>query len=335
MEQKIKKRDYGIDLLKVISTFAVLAVHSQRCSETGELFNPFLYYIARFAMPCFFMCNGFLIMKRETFDFKYYIKKITNIVRVLLIWSCVTIVLSLLIEHNTLKVALIDGIKCGLGAKIVPFWFLFTLGIIYTALIFLFDWVKRNINVLLIVLLVGMFIIHLFSLINIFRGGYFIQQIIDQRFRLWTWVFYFLSGYKIKLFMQERAAFNKNKLFLLTTFMTVIVFFYQYYLCAIYLNKINSEYLYDSIFIVIWCVLIFVLFNSIEIHDDRKIICFLSSNTFGIFLLHGYFLYYLKLTNRIHGFIDSTLLWIALIIICYVITAIVRKIPIGRKIFEY
>lgn len=59
MEQKIKKRDYGIDLLKVISTFAVLAVHSQRCSETGELFNPFLYYIARFAMPCFLCVMAF------------------------------------------------------------------------------------------------------------------------------------------------------------------------------------------------------------------------------------------------------------------------------------
>lgn len=262
-------------------------------------------------------------------------KKILNIVRILLIWSCVTLVLSLLIEHNSLKIALLDGIKCGLGAKIVPFWFLFTLGIIYTALLLLFDKIKRNVNVLLIVLGTGMMIIHLSSLINIFRGGYFYQQIIDQRFRLWTWMFYFLLGYKVKVLMSERTTLNKNKLFLFTAFITVIVFVYQYYLCVIYLNKINSEYLYDSFIVVIWCVLIFVLLNSIEIHSARKILQFLSSNSFGLFLLHGYFLYYLNLTKRLHSILDSTLLWIALIIVCYIITGIARLIPFSRKAFEY
>lgn len=96
MEQElrtgIKNRDFGIDLVKVISTFAVLALHSQRCSETGELFNPYLYYLARFAMPCFFMCNGFLIMKRDSFEFKYYKKNTEyckNLANMVMCNSCV------------------------------------------------------------------------------------------------------------------------------------------------------------------------------------------------------------------------------------------------------
>lgn len=79
-----KTRNDGLDLLKAICMVAVVGLHSQRSMVTGTVNNPLLYYISRFAMPCFFMINGYLILNRDDFPLTYYKKKLINMVRVLL-----------------------------------------------------------------------------------------------------------------------------------------------------------------------------------------------------------------------------------------------------------
>ena len=46
--------------------------------------NEILYYLSRFAMPCFFMVNGYLILCKKSFSVEYYKKKMLNMLRVLL-----------------------------------------------------------------------------------------------------------------------------------------------------------------------------------------------------------------------------------------------------------
>ena len=69
------KRNYGIDLLKILSILGMLALHTQRSLQTGECYNPCLYYGGRFCMPIFFMVNGYLILSKEDFSVKYFQKK--------------------------------------------------------------------------------------------------------------------------------------------------------------------------------------------------------------------------------------------------------------------
>lgn len=57
-----KRRNSGLDLLKALCMIAVVGLHSQRSMVTGTINNTFLYYVSRFAMPCFFMVNGYLIL---------------------------------------------------------------------------------------------------------------------------------------------------------------------------------------------------------------------------------------------------------------------------------
>ena len=78
------KRNEGIDLLKALSMVAVVGLHSQRSSILGTVNNEVLYYLSRFAMPCFFMINGYLILTRNDFTFTYYKRKIVNMIRVLI-----------------------------------------------------------------------------------------------------------------------------------------------------------------------------------------------------------------------------------------------------------
>lgn len=78
------KRNEGIDLLKALCMIAVVGLHSQRSTATGMVNNEILYYLSRFAMPCFFMVNGFLILNKKSFSVEYYKKKMLNMLRVLL-----------------------------------------------------------------------------------------------------------------------------------------------------------------------------------------------------------------------------------------------------------
>lgn len=77
------KRNEGIDLLKALCMIAVVGLHSQRSTATGMVNNEILYYLSRFAMPCFFMVNGYLILCKKNFSVEYYKKKMLNMLRVL------------------------------------------------------------------------------------------------------------------------------------------------------------------------------------------------------------------------------------------------------------
>lgn len=77
------KRNEGIDLLKALCMIAVVGLHSQRSTATGMVNNKILYYLSRFAMPCFFMVNGYLILCKKNFRVEYYKKKMLNMLRVL------------------------------------------------------------------------------------------------------------------------------------------------------------------------------------------------------------------------------------------------------------
>ena len=77
------KRNEGIDLLKALCMIAVVGLHSQRSIIAGNVNNVVLYYLARFAMPCFFMINGYLVLNKEEFTFDYHNTKNFNLIRVL------------------------------------------------------------------------------------------------------------------------------------------------------------------------------------------------------------------------------------------------------------
>jgi surface polysaccharide O-acyltransferase-like enzyme len=53
-------------------------------------------------MPVFFMVNGYLILKRETFDFSYWKRKVLNIARVLIIWGVINSLYLLLLISRLL-----------------------------------------------------------------------------------------------------------------------------------------------------------------------------------------------------------------------------------------
>ncbi|MBQ7960247.1 MAG: acyltransferase [Clostridia bacterium] len=328
-----KPRELGIDLLKFICMLGVVGLHTQRDLATNVLYNPILYYLSRFAMPVFFMINGYLIMKKTEFDFKYYKKKILNMVRLLFIWGCISGVYSLLLCGDSLKQAVFNSIKCMLGYYIVPFWFMFTFILIYTILLIGFNWIKRNIKLLTTILIGVCLVIDICSFVNICNGGGFVTASINQRFKLWTWLMYFFLGYAVS---EVKTNFSATKKYLLLAVTSVASCIIQYLYCFKLAGIINSGYLYNNIFIIAWSVLIFVIFKNIRYANKAgKYILFFSSNSFGIFLMHEYITAYFGLTSKVSTAVESTLLWIFIIVVTLLLTALLRKIPYIKRAFEY
>lgn len=332
------KRNEGIDLLKALCMVAVVGLHSQRSSILGTVNNEVLYYLSRFAMPCFFMINGYLILNRDDFTFTYYKRKIVNMIRVLISGGGITFVYSLIFMKTSIGKAGYNALKCVLGYYVIPFWWIFTFAIIYTILLFAFQQIKMHIRQILIFLIVICLALDAWSMVEIFTGkGYFIQASVSQRFRIWTWLMYFCLGY----FLGTIPKYKKNSIYMLlgTAAISVIAVKLQVYLCKDYLGRINSEYLYDNIILIAWASMIFWLFLNWN-KELKKPVRNFCRDSFGVFLLHEFFLEGLGLTEKFTGAIQSACLLLGLIAVCWGLTSLIklvlRKTPYPfSKLLDY
>lgn len=179
----MKQREVGIDLLKSISILGVIALHTQRSLTTGVCYNPILYYLGRFGMPVFFMVNGYLILKRDSFDISYWKRKVLNIVRVLFIWGVVNaIYYAIAYGQISIKQLVWNAGKSVLAHGIVPFWFLLTFIILYTIVLVVgIDRIKRNFNIITLLLGGVCILFDIASIVSICGGGGTLYKIISRK----------------------------------------------------------------------------------------------------------------------------------------------------------
>lgn len=152
-----KQREPNYDLLRILSTFAVVMLHVSagfmQVEETVPLNCHFpimvLNHIVRFAVPCFFMLSGaFILDDNRNSDYKYFYKKsfknigITSAIFCLLyvLYSIAKIAgVFIFKKHGVVHLlsGLISILKSDVAGK--PFyhlWYLFTLIGLYLAVPF-------------------------------------------------------------------------------------------------------------------------------------------------------------------------------------------------------
>lgn len=331
------KHNYNIDLLKIVCTLSVVTLHTQRDVSLNIVYNPILYYLARFAMPCFFMINGYLILSREDFSFKYYKYKVANIIRILLSWSIVEGGYNYIFRDHTWKGfcnGLIDTLT---GGHLIPVWFLFTYIAVYTVFLVGFRQVKKKITQFTLALFIICLLIDICSHINIYvYNGYFITERIPQMLRLWTWLFYPCLGYWLMTKYQKSQITSNQKLGVLLVVLSIIAVCFQYFECAVFLNRINSGFLYENIFIIVWCAIVFLSFMKIKLDNTKcEYLKVISSNTFGIFLIHMYIVDATWLSSATYTWLQTLIYELGIIIFSYILTYFLKKIPLVKRMFSY
>ena len=82
-----KKRNDNIDLIKILACIAVVGLHTLQ--RELSVLNSFLYYLCGFAVPAFMMASGYFLLNRGKVSVAYNLKKICDVVRVVVLWSVI------------------------------------------------------------------------------------------------------------------------------------------------------------------------------------------------------------------------------------------------------
>ena len=124
----MKERNINIDLIKSIACLGILGLHC-----IGYV-NYTLYYICTFAVPSFFMVNGFLMFSKKEITLKYCGFKALSVLKIVILWNIIISVPMMILKHkfiNPLEQIYKSLIQQG---YLWHFWFFGTLIILYLLL---------------------------------------------------------------------------------------------------------------------------------------------------------------------------------------------------------
>lgn len=332
------KRNVGLDLLKILACFAVVAAHVT--IDSSDLLNVVLYYMSGCAVQIFFMVNGNLLLNKRSIDYNYVIKKILNILFVVFSWNVLLGGSKLITKHEFANPIVTSMQNLIQDDYFWQFWFLGSLILIYLILPIIHKHFKST-KVALFMTGFCILISVLIDLTSVFRAtlGYSIIQIhVIQTFRIWTWMAYFLLGgllgkTNIKDLLKRKITLSRNVIMVVCMVISVVL--YQYNIGR-YIYKIRSlEYFYDNIIIFVWVFSLFILLYRLDYSKVKyNIISIVSNNIMGVYIIH------VTIINKLvyhYGF-ESSLGNILLILIVFIssltLSIIISKIPIINRLVK-
>jgi len=329
-----KKYNINLDLLKVIACIGVLLLHTTisgfRETESWNYLT-YLYYLGTYAIPIFFMVNGYLLLAKNEISYSYILQKVKSIFIVASTWSLIIWIYKRDFSLNPIKLIADSLIQKG---YFFQFWFFGALILIYLCLPILKKFLNsksRYLFVLSLLVAIGL----IFELMN-YLLKMPVQFYIIQTFRLWTWFFYYILG---GFLAQFNADILKNRFeswmkvisMVLLLISPVILFF----LAKTIHHNLLAEYFYDNIFVKVVSLGIFLTVFTFNLNKaKKKWIIFLSNQTMGVFIIHTYVM---KIWEKLVGFnfTGSHLLFpIFTFCVSFIVVAILMKLPYFNRIVK-
>ena len=334
-----KKRNISLDILKCSACLAVVVLHV--AGNNSNPINKFLYYFSSFAVPIFFVVNGCLMLNKQNITYKYIMKKVLGIVKVVFIWNImITIALYVLGKgiNNPIKSSLNNLIQEGYFWQ---FWFFGSLIIIYLFLPILHNVFKNNkTGVYITAIFIGIScIIDVISFIRA-KNGYEIVQInIIQTFRIWTWFAYFLLGgllgdEELGKNLKSKISFKINLNIVIG--LSIIVVIYEYVIST-FIYKIKfAEYFYDNIIMFIWIIAIFYLVDKIRYIKPKylKFINLIGDNLIGVYIIHPTLIRVFYKLYKFDNSAENIILIVIVFILSLAISMLLSKIKFFRNMIR-
>ncbi len=277
-------RQNNFDLLRILSTFAVILIHvnayvasQENISLVGYNVQNFINVITRFSVPCFVMMSGAFILsnkKNENYK-KFYAKSFYKIGIPLIIFSAATIALSIincLISNTNIFVPIWDLLK----GDFSNYWFMFMLiGLYFLAPIIIR--IKRTISNKCYI--IGSVIWMIIACISQSSSTYKVSYSFGVIF---SFLGYFLIGNVIYENLRNLKFIFSLGFILISVGTFSLVFILRAY--TGYSMYVSDQYInWFSPLIIIASVLLFIGFTSLKIKINLKK---LSSTTYIVYLLH-------------------------------------------------
>lgn len=326
----VKRREYWLDVLKIISMFFVILLHTVCYGVNDKLLSLSLliYFSGVFAIPLFFMVNGYLLLRKNE-NINYALKKIIKIIIIAFMWNIPIFLGTLILKGKIINLFYNVFLNFNQHGYYWQFWFLGALIIIYLFLPLLqrlFNNEKGHYKYFIIIFIVICVFADIFNIYNCSVGNGIIKDNIIQTYRLWTWIMFFcLGGFINKSNIFENIS-KRNHIFI-TAILIIITILYEYLFALKFYNSLFAENFYDSFIVIITCISIFTLFKKIEFNRFKSKIVLLSSLSMGVYIIHPSIIRVLKhfysLNNNYFNIFASIIVYLVSLTISYII----MKIP--------
>ena len=286
------KRNYGIDLLRLVSMYMVVALHVLGCGgiiDTCDKFSANYYasWLMETASYCsvniFAMITGYVMVNSK---FNYF--KIIPLWMTVSFYGAITLLLFRFVPylHQLYAVCKLDFLKATfMPATTHQYWYFTSYFCMFFFIPFInrciFSLSKKDFKILCITIIV------LFSIISpLFTQG-------GDPFRLgygycqwWLICMYFIGAY-LKLHPIE---ISKSRCLLIYVIATLCAWFIGHVLMSIFGSNYEPYWFvdYTSVFIVISSIALLLLFSQLDITRTRaqKAISFFSPLAFSVYLIH-------------------------------------------------
>lgn len=346
--KKIKK-NINIEFLRIISSLFVIFIHIAMSYRIGPnntfRFNIiFIESFTRVCVPVFLMITGYFLFNKVK-DVKKIIKKIIfNIILPMVITQFFIFITEIFIKQNSfsyisIKSFIYDILTLDTTSNYFYLWYLPLLLQIYLLypLLKLICKDNKNCNNLRRYLIVACFITTPLSnfLKFIPKLSIFSQTISNiSPFSLWS-VMYILIGYELSIYFSKKNTFHFKKIFFIYFIFSIITYLSTRYLEIKTLGTFKGIFFtYYSLPVVISSVAFFYSIMCLKIKNEKinKIVKYISSNTFYIYLIHLPVILLLKYfnisinINSKFNIILIILYTILVFIISLIISIIIKKI---------
>lgn len=288
-------RNINYDILRLAATFAVILIHIIAIYELGKFysfadFNLYFYDILNnsiyWCVPIFFMLSGALLLGNEKEDINtFYKKRLNKILIPTIFWSLFFLIYLHLYENFSLFNMIGAFLK---GKPFYHLWFMFAILGLYVFTPYIRIVVQKLEQKELKLLLILLFI---FSM-----GDNFLSQFLEVSTTLFSsfvgYIGYFVLGFYIKKYGLTLPRYlNGIFVFVILTIIFSILGYIIKYKFGLKLSILS----YHSPLIFLEALILYLYINSKKIvckNQDKLFV--LSDLTFGVYLVHPFFIILLK-----------------------------------------
>lgn len=339
------KKQY-ITVLSIFSAFAVVLLHTNSCffifrKETFWITANVIESVFFFAAPVFFMISGAtLIDYRRKYDTKTFFKKrASKIILPFIFWSVLYIVHSIALKVINISELSVTGVFNGIfnTSYIGIYWFFICLASVYLCIPVLSAIPAENRrSIFKYIIIVSAIFNFALPLIFSLTGGkltynYALNMPIGLKYVTYAVMGYYIASYplsrKVKAFIYVGGGIG-----------LCLILFGTWYLSFEQGSIINTFKGYENLPCLAYCAAVFLLFKELKFDNLKgiplKLVNFFAPSTFGIYLMHLFFIDY---CTELLGVNTKSIVYriggaVAIFVICGVLTRIIKKIPIVKKL---
>lgn len=255
-------RDLGIDFAKALACFAVIVLHVARSSSSAVCQS--LYFLSGFAIPVFFMANGWFMLNRTECGWPYLARKVARVLLVVLGWSVlVSAILSFRSQAfvNPLLVAAKSLFQRG---ELSHLWFFLSLIALWLLTPALRALTARFGRVPLLLSLLSCFAFSIWTFYAVATDSLPPASVVPQPLRMWTWAACYLLGGSLARFVCGRGGGARTRrLALAAVLLAACSWALQYAFGYLGHGVELAEYWYDSPVVLAYAACLLLLCRSL------------------------------------------------------------------------